>query len=90
MNSAPEEKTINNWKEFCNFCNELQGYTSGTTDKWIFRGHRNIDWKLMSSLHREVIKRGADPLKIKYSGSSTSNFSTSKVFKPFVPKGSAE
>lgn len=64
MNNAPEEKIIDNWKEFCSFCNEMQGYTSGSTDTWIFRGHRNVCWKLMYSLHREIKERKIDPSKI--------------------------
>jgi hypothetical protein len=64
MKSAPEEKIIDNWTEFCSYCNKMQGYTTDNSDTWIFRGHRNVDWKFTSSLLREIKKRKIDTSKL--------------------------
>jgi len=49
-----DEKTINSWKEFCNYCNRQQGSTIPEIyeGKVIFRGHARSCWKLVPSFLR--------------------------------------
>jgi len=57
MTHAPEKITIEDWYQFCCYCNKLEGYKSGSTDIVIFRGHQDAEWELKSSLAREIISK---------------------------------
>lgn len=55
----PEEKTINSWREFCDFCNKLQGsdLQKDRYEEVIFRGQKDKEQPLTSSLYRHLEQR---------------------------------
>lgn len=46
-----DTRTINSWKQFQD---EIQQLQEGPDDNWLFRGHSHADWKLQTTLEREV------------------------------------
>jgi hypothetical protein len=51
MSTSPQEKTVTNWKEFCDFCHNI---SLDQNEEPIFRGCKDKEWYLITSINWEL------------------------------------